>query len=516
MFDTILDWARGNPLDIILIIVGTVLLSVINEEKQSRKGYFGILSGIAFVVLYFAFKYLTDFSGPSAPNSPSWGFSWGKFFGSVPILLLFGFLVFKASRPWNVAPPKIDRPVDTKGSTELHQDTPEEVKIRKREERYYHWPSIIGFTLLGLSLWNLLVLHIPSTKVTVASIALVPSSIALLGVLVVPFRRRWLLYFMEDVVRDRKNWLVRFSHVRTKCLREEDFELPDGSRDQLEVDRFKSKMESSGFFMDAGFNWVPLAGILILWTKIEGLYYEEQEVRFQTEQLPTRGEEELKRGEKPRDDDEDGAPDPYSAAGTRAIDQRVKQVFNEFPFVYINMSASDRQELVALNNRFIESYIAQELAFMHITRAMFYPFFRGGRRDRGLDITGVERTTIDNKTDVLCEDLDDGLQGYSGSGVRKYKVLDRNPDPRIQELQNRLTEAKLLEEVGKREGVAAGKKVVAEAQQLVEEFGCSFGEAAHYLIMRTRAERAQTQYVDGMADLAKGAAAFGAGRSGRS
>lgn len=273
--------------------------------------------------------------------------------------------------------------------------------------------------------------------------------------------------------------------------------------------------------MDAGWNRIPLLAIILPFVKIEAIQYEEVEVRFQTEQLPTMGQPERKED---RDQNRDKKDDNIiGAAATLSLDQRVKCVVGEFPYTYIYKAGADRAEAVQVTSRFIASYNAQELATMTIGEAMFYPFFEkdgsGSTRPESHIPTADD---VKKAHGVILEELDRLSREYNGVGITDYKVLDRNPEDSVQAAMQELTRTKIQEETGLRKGVAAGNQAVAEIERVRAAFmvdgkhTLSFEQVALYLINRARAERAQTHYVDGLSDLAKGAAAFGGGRSGRS
>ncbi|RJQ35730.1 hypothetical protein C4566_00015 [Candidatus Parcubacteria bacterium] len=277
-------------------------------------------------------------------------------------------------------------------------------------------------------------------------------------------------------------------------------------------------MQNNGFFMDAGWNRIPLLAIILPFTKVEAMQYEEVEVRFQTEQLPTKG-----RSEDPdkRDQTKDGKEDPYSAAATVSLDQRIKCVIGEFPFTFVYKTGADRSEAVQVTSRYVASFNAQELATMEIDEAMFYPFFESQETPRGnIVVPNASRSKLPNANNVrqahrlVLEELDRGSIEYNGVGITDYKVLDKNPDDAVQKAMNDLTLAKLQEEIRFRLGVAAGNEAAAEIQQIMDSFDCSEQVAMFYLINRDRARKSATHWVDGLGNLGNMASAFGEATSG--
>lgn len=503
-----IDFSAALVLDIVLGILAVVLISVINEKKQSRSAYFITLAGILALLFYFITKYLLIHPDTQAVNSGyntqggEFHMPWASLIWSLVIFVVFGGLTFLASRPWNVVPPKLSYPVDDKGSNAIRDETPEEKAQRQREEKYRHWPSIIGYAGMGLSI-------LLCTWVNWMFIILLFAFAALVGFLPVQLRRRWLIKLWGDLIQDRCHWLLTMSRIReVKTIR--DFSQLKGEttaeRDRRRQ-RHLDRMFDNGFFMDSGLNWIPLLVIFLPFVKIEAMQYEEVEVRFQTDQLPTLGHGE--------DINKDGKEDVIQgAAATISLDQRIKCVIGEFPFTYIYKTGADRSEAVQVTARFIASFNAQELGTMTLGEAMFYPFFEGSRGTSSREKSHLPMPDDVKKAHLMIlPELDEASQAYIGVGITDYKVLDKNPDDTVQKAMNDVSAAKIREEIRLRDGVAAGNEAMAEIKQLVDEFGWSEQEAAWYLIQRERARHAQTQYVDGLGDIASGAAAFGAARS---
>jgi len=500
-----IDFSAALVLDIFLGILAVVLISVINEKKQSRSAYFITLAGILALLFYFIAKYLLIHPDPQAVNSGyntqggEFHMPWANLIWSLIIFVVFSGLTFLASRPWDVAPPKMAYPVDNKGDKSIRDETAQEKAQRAKEEKYRHWPSIIGYAGMGIS-WLLGIWVNWTFFILIIAFAL------LVGFLAVPMRRRWLIKLWGDVIQDRNCWLLNISRIRpVKTIRE--FKLADGRVDEVRRNVHLRRMYNNGFFMDAGLNWIPLLVVVLPFVKIEAMQYEEVEVRFQTDQLPTLGHGE--------DINKDGKEDVIQgAAATISLDQRVKCVIGEFPFTYIYKTGADRSEAVQVTARFIASFNAQELGTMTLGEAMFYPFFEGSRGS-----SSREKSHLPMPDDVkqahlmILPELDEASQAYIGVGITDYKVLDKNPDDTVQKAMNDVSAAKIEEEIRLRRGVAAGNEAMAEIKQLVDEFGWSEQEAAWYLIQRERARHAQTQYVDGLGDIASGAAAFGTARS---
>ncbi len=519
MFTNLTDWLQGNPWDIVLMIVGGILLSMVNESKQGRKGYFVTLGCILAICIYFATKYL--FVGDGASSVPSgssssdpFSFPWGKFIGTTIIFAIFGTLTFMAARPWNVAPPQMKYPVDDKGSKELNKETIEDQAQRKREERYFHWPSIFGYAGMGLSL--LIPIVFPKGLVILLGFILFPTFFWLVGNFKVPARRRWVLKYVGEFMDDRGDWKLQGSHIRTKCIRK--FLLPNGDEDKEESKIWENRMKQNGFFMDGGWNRIPLLAIFLPLIEVEAVVYEKVETRFQTEQLPTMGQR-----EDPRDRDRtgDNKVDPFSAAATLSLDTRVDLIMNELPFNFIFRTSSDRNDAVGVAARHIASINAEEMNTMHISEAMMYPFFVSSNMSRsGVVMTGTNvPSAIQVKVahHMILGELDDSCMHHLGVGVTYYKVMDRNPDPKVQAKMNQLTESALDEEIGLRKGRAAGNEAKTEIQEIITSFGCTFQEATFYLINRDKARNASTQYVDGLQGFAAAAATLGGGsQAGRS